>query len=96
MKTDSGQITKEQSTPNHLATEFHRQHQKLNQETEQRYNALTYFEREDVIRWLKNNLSTIPILAKTKNTGMQEITAGHIESNSALLLIRHALQALQL
>ena len=77
-------------------SQFNGQQKRLNEITEQRYNSLSYFEREEVVRWLNKNLASIPILVKTKKTGMQEITSGHIGSNSALLLIRHTLQALSL
>ena len=96
MKIVSGQEQTIQAPAPRSVVEAHQQHQKLNAANEQRYHALSYFEREEIIRWLKNNLTAIPILAKTKNTGMQEIIAGHTESNSALMLIRYALQALRL
>ena len=94
MKTESKIYTEDHCLK--PMTQFNEQQKRLNAVTEQRYNALSYFEREEMIRWLNKNLGSIPILAKTKRVGIQEIIAGHTESNSALLLIRYALQALRL
>lgn len=77
-------------------SKYNQQQKLLNDATEKRYAALSYFEREEIVQWLKKNLPLIPILAKTKKVGLEEILAGHIESNSALLLIRYAMQVLKI
>ena len=66
-------------------------HQQFNKKTEKCYEALSYFERQAMIAWLQKNLEVIPILDKTKKTGLEEILLGQIGSNSALLLIRFAI-----
>ena len=68
----------------------------FNKATMEHYESLNYFEREEIIKWLKKNLTTIPMLAKTKKSALAAILAGHYESNSALTLIWHAIKALKL
>ncbi len=86
---------KEKKVGNHFS-DYNQQQKQLNEATEKRYAALSYFEREEIAQWLKKNLSTIPILSKTKKLGLTDILAGHIESNAALLLLRYAMQILNL
>ena len=70
------------------------QHKRLKQATMRKYEQLSYFEREEITRWLKKNLKDLPILSKTKQLGLKELLAGHYETKSALLLIRYAMQRL--
>ena len=70
-------------------------HQQFNKKTENCYQSLSYFERQEMIGWLQENFENIPVLDKTKKTGLEEILLGQIGSNSALLLIRHALKNLK-
>jgi hypothetical protein len=79
-----------------LITEQTQRQDKLNQSTTTHYERLSYFEREEIAQWLKKNLNDIPMLAKTKKSGLEEIQQGGYESKPALLLIRQALQALRL
>ena len=74
-----------------------RHHQdSIDQETLWRYEALSYFEREEITRWLKYNLAKIPMLGKTKRAAMAELLSGNYRYPSALVLIRHTLKALGL
>jgi hypothetical protein len=68
----------------------------VNQKTALRYEALSYFEREEITKWLKYNLAKIPMLGKTKRAGMAELLAGNYCYPSALVLIRHTLKVLGL
>lgn len=65
----------------------------INQETALRYEALSYFEREEITKWLKYNLAKIPMLGKTKRAGMEKLLAGDYRYPSTLVLIRHTLEA---
>lgn len=69
--------------------------QLINTQTQKHYIALKPFEQEQILAWLQKNLKDLPILAKTKKTGLAEIRQGQIDSNSALLLIRYALKNLK-
>jgi hypothetical protein len=66
----------------------------INQEIALRYEALSYFEREEMTRWLKYNLAKIPMPGKTKRAGMAKLLAGDYRYPSTLVLIRHTLEAL--
>ena len=68
----------------------------INQETALRYEALSYFEREEISTWLKYNLAKIPMLGKTKRAGMEKLLSGDYRYPSTLVLIRHTLKALGL
>jgi hypothetical protein len=68
----------------------------INQKTALRYEALSYFEREEITKWLKYNLAKIPMLGKTKRAGMAELLSGNYLYPSTLVLIRHTLKALGL
>jgi hypothetical protein len=68
----------------------------INQKTALRYEALSYFEREEITKWLKYNLAKIPMLGKTKRAGMEKLLAGNYRYPSTLVLIRHTMKALGL
>ena len=68
----------------------------INQKTALRYEALSYFEREEITKWLKYNLAKIPMLGKTKRAGMEKLLTGDYRYPSTLVLIRHTLKALGL
>lgn len=68
----------------------------INQETALRYEALSFFEREEITKWLKYNLAKIPMLGKIKRAGMEKLLAGNYRYPSTLVLIRHTLKALGL
>ena len=72
------------------------QQDSINQETILQYEALSYFEREEITKWLKYNLAKISMLGKTKRAGMAELLSGNYRYPSALVLIRHTLKALGL
>ena len=77
------------------ALQLNRQHS-MNQETMLRYEALSYFERKEVIQWLKYNLAKIPMLGKIKREAMAKLLAGDYYYPSTLVLIRHTLSVLHL
>ena len=68
----------------------------INQETALRYEALSFFEREEITKWLKYNLAKIPMPGKTKRAGMAKLLTGDYRYPSTLVLIRHTLKALGL
>lgn len=70
--------------------------ERINEATQLRYEALSYFEREEITKWLKYNLAKIPMLGKIKRAAMAELLAGNYAYPSTLVLIRHTLQALRL
>ena len=78
------------------AAERLHQQDSINQKTALRYEALPYFEREEITRWLKYNLAKIPMPGRTKRAGLAELLAGNYRYPSALVLIRHTLKALGL
>ncbi len=69
---------------------------RIDQETALRYEGLSYFEREEVTRWLKYNLSKIPMLSKIKRAGMEKLLVGDYRCRSTIALIRHTLNAMGL
>ena len=66
----------------------------LNKDTIARYEALSFFEREEISVWLKLNLNTIPIPSVTKHSGLESLLMGDYLSQSALSLIRYAMKRL--
>jgi len=93
--TTRTEIETQEKTIKPLIEQTERQ-DRLNQSTTTHYERLSYFEREEIAKWLKKNLNDIPMLAKTKKSGLEEILRGGYESKPALLLIRQAIQALGL
>jgi hypothetical protein len=66
----------------------------INQGTAMRYEALSYFEREEMTRWLKYNLAKIPMPGKIKRAAMTELLSGNYRYPETLILIRHTVKAL--
>jgi len=93
--TTRTEIETQEKTIKPLIEQTERQ-DRLNQSTTTHYENLSYFEREEIAKWLNKNLNDIPMLTKTKKSGLEEILQGRYESKSALLLIRQAIQALRL
>jgi hypothetical protein len=85
-----------EETVSKLATDRLHHQDSINQKTALRYEALSYFEREEITTWLKYNLAKIPMLGKTKRAGMAELLSGNYLYPSTLVLIRHTLKALGL
>jgi len=52
---------------------------RIDQETLLRHEALSYFEREELRRWLQYNLSKIPLLSKTKRASMEKLRLGNYQ-----------------
>ena len=85
----------QQDTPS--ASSAHVGHQeRLSQTTLSRYESLSYFEREEVKKWLKQNLANIPMPSKIKKPGLERLLSGEEEAPAVLVLIRYALKALNL
>ncbi len=93
--TTRAEIETQEKTIKPITEQIEKQ-DKLNQSTIAHYERLSYFEREEITQWLKKNLNNIPMLAKTKKSGLEEILRSRYESKPALLLIRQAMQALRL
>jgi hypothetical protein len=93
--TTQTEIETQEKTIKTITEQTERQ-DKLNQATLAHFERLSYFEQEEITKWLKKNLNDIPMLAKTKKSGLEEILQGRYESKPALLLIRQAIQALRL
>lgn len=71
------------------------QHQKsLDQKTLLQYEQLSYFEKEEIIKWLINNLSQIPMFSKTKKAGLKQLLTNNYEFPEPLAMIRHAIKTL--
>ena len=68
----------------------------INQQTLLRYEALSYFERKEILQWLKYNLAKIPMLGKIKREAMAKLLAGDYEYSSTLVLLRHTMTTLRL
>ena len=68
----------------------------LNQQTLDRYEALSYFERQEISQWLKYNLAKIPMLGKIKREAMARLLAGDYEYPATLVLLGHTINALRL
>ena len=69
--------------------------QRLNQQTLLKYEQLSYFQREEVEQWIRDNFSQIPLLSKTKKAGLERLLKGDVEFQATLFIIRYALKALQ-
>lgn len=91
-------IVNEQETQKRInaSANWHARHKQENNRTIQRYESLSYFERGEILHWLKQNITSIPILAKTKNTGLAELIRENYQSPSASLLVRQAMKALKI
>ena len=63
--------------------------QRLNQQTLLRYERLSFFQREEIQQWIKNNFSQIPMLSKTKKAGVERLSIGDIEFQATLVIIRY-------
>ena len=70
-------------------------HQRFNEETLQQFELLSSHERSEIIDWLEIHLANIPILEKTKKTGLNKLKEGEIKTNAALLILRYALHEIK-
>jgi hypothetical protein len=72
-------VTNEQETQTKIneSAAWNDKQKQENDRTIQRYESLSYFEREEILTWLKQNLTSIPILAKTKKQDYQSLSQGN-------------------
>ncbi len=68
----------------------------LDEKTIVRYEQLSFFEREEILHWIEENLSTIPLPIQIKKVALNNLLSGFCSSRSTLLLIRYAMNALKI
>jgi hypothetical protein len=67
----------------------------LDKITLQRYENLSAFERDEILRWIIKNLDNISVPAQIRKTALQRLQAGEHSFRSTLLLIRYAMSGLR-